>query len=560
MKSKLQYPAKMPGFIAIIRKILQFLTEPVVAHYTLFVYLIALQSLAAFLLIFLYTDGFTLYDRIYLMRMVVFMNLLMAYLVTWIDGYLPKGKWQRGFMALFVGIAGLFQLLHLFCLFSLHDVFSKDIFGAVIATNPSEAKEFFGAYLSGMEWAAIAGCVLFFVGITYAAVRFRHTNVGILRSVGHRILLLVVLGVSGHEVYMKCDSFIRRQSVPGVVDIFLAYEPITELPRTCPALDTSSRTDLPKIVVIVGESLNKNHCSLYGYPKQTNPRLAAIPDSLLHVFAHVEAPATVTISAFAQFMTASGSQDVQTCHKEPNLINIAGAAGYRRTWISNQSRRGFYDNGVAKYAQLCDTVFWNGDQYVGMYRDCLDSELIPVVRSFHTQEAPHSMTWIHLMGSHEMYRKRYSADFDRFKPADYADAPENQRGLLAEYDNSVLFNDAVVADLIQMYAEEDAVVIYFSDHALDLFDSSPTFNGHARPNDERSVYYGRQIPFMIYTSPSFRVKYPALVKGIESSQETSFNTTDFPYLVMQLLGVSFTDLPNKYPLGQGLDCSDKLPL
>ncbi len=86
----------------------------------------------------------------------------------------------------------------------------------------------------------------------------------------------------------------------------------------------------------------------------------------------------------------------------------------------------------------------------------------------------------HLMGQHEAFQSRYPKAFERFKAKDYLTFPEHQREVLAAYDNATLYNDYVVSSIIDLYKDKDAVVFYFSDHALDVFDTDPDFFGHAK--------------------------------------------------------------------------------
>jgi glucan phosphoethanolaminetransferase (alkaline phosphatase superfamily) len=57
-----------------------------------------------------------------------------------------------------------------------------------------------------------------------------------------------------------------------------------------------------------------------------------------------------------------------------------------------------------------------------------------------------------------------------------------------------------------------------------------------------------QIPFMIYTSAKFRENHKDLTRMIEQSVDIQMSTTNLPYIVMQLMGVTFTDRANKQPL------------
>jgi heptose-I-phosphate ethanolaminephosphotransferase len=152
------------------------------------------------------------------------------------------------------------------------------------------------------------------------------------------------------------------------------------------------------------------------------------------------------------------------------------------------------------------------------------------------------------MGSHANFNQRYPKSFEKFKPEQYGEGPLKKRTRLAAYDNSVLYNDYVVSEIIKCFADKDAVVLYFSDHAIDLFVTDEDYCGHALKNNANSEKVSRQIPFMVYTSAKFRENHGDLTRMIEQSVDMHFNTTDLPYMVMQLLGVTFTDHANKQPL------------
>jgi heptose-I-phosphate ethanolaminephosphotransferase len=246
-------------------------------------------------------------------------------------------------------------------------------------------------------------------------------------------------------------------------------------------------------------------------------------------------------------MTISDSQSVATCFQTPNIVEIAKLSGYKFTWISNQSEKGIHDNAITKFANLADTAIWNGNKFAGMRRINKDGELINILKHYKS-DAQHNVILVHLMGSHESFYKRYPSEFGKFKSNQYLSYPQNQRTQRAQYDNSILYNDYVVSSIMELYANEDVAVIYFSDHGLDVFGSDPTYCAHARVGDEKSINFAKQIPFMIYTSSKFRANHGNLVGMIEKSVNKQYNTTDFPFMFMQLIGVTFKDRENKYPL------------
>lgn len=78
-----------------------------------------------------------------------------------------------------------------------------------------------------------------------------------------------------------------------------------------------------------------------------------------------------------------------------------------------------------------------------------------------------SVVFYHLMGQHPSFRERYPDGFNFFKSTDYeSEHPQ----ILADYDNAT----------IDKYNDMDAIVFYFSNHGLDIFETDANYAGHAK--------------------------------------------------------------------------------
>ena len=87
-----------------------------------------------------------------------------------------------------------------------------------------------------------------------------------------------------------------------------------------------------------------------------------------------------------------------------------------------------------------------------------------------------------MMGSHFDYAMRYPKEFAHFSEKDYASQPQDHRATLAAYDNSILYNDYVVAQIINLFKDRDAVVIYLPDHGQVIYrdPKSPNYFSHGK--------------------------------------------------------------------------------
>lgn len=309
-----------------------------------------------------------------------------------------------------------------------------------------------------------------------------------------------------------------------------------------PVLDFRKDSLPQNVVLIIGESLTKHHCSLYGYDKPTNPLLSSLRDSSsLIVFKNVTSPGTSTVQSFKYFMGTHKISDKQDWYSGIVIPEIIEIAGYKSHWISNQAGRGMFDNVIRRYAELCSDYYFNGDSFTGLFaKTQYDEDLIRIVRDNILRDSCKVFTIVNLMGNHFDFNRRYPATFNRFKATDYPNNLSTQRQTLAEYDNSVLYNDSVVYELMKAFENEEAIVFYFPDHGLDLFYTSDDYAAHAKQTPE-SQKVGKEIPFVIYLTDRFRKRYPLMVERMQESVDKQFCTDDLIYTLMDIMNIRFHD-------------------
>lgn len=148
-----------------------------------------------------------------------------------------------------------------------------------------------------------------------------------------------------------------------------------------------------------------------------------------------------------------------------------------------------------------------------------------------------SVIIIHLMGSHYIFNERFPSTFGRFKSEDYPNAISSQSSILSEYDNSILYNDYVVSELFQIFEFRKAVGFYFSDHGLDIFNSSEDYFGHAIVSNPKSIDAAVQIPFVMYLSPSLCGLNPKIKDTVKAVIGADFRTDKTIDLVTSILGI-----------------------
>ncbi len=90
---------------------------------------------------------------------------------------------------------------------------------------------------------------------------------------------------------------------------------------------------------------------------------------------------------------------------------------------------------------------------------------------------------------------------------------------------------------MQKFENEDAVLIYLSDHGQDIFNSSDEYAGHGIFANEKSQAAALNIPLIIYTSPLFKEKRPLLQERVDAAVDVAYRTDSIMYTIMDITGV-----------------------
>ncbi len=297
-------------------------------------------------------------------------------------------------------------------------------------------------------------------------------------------------------------------------------------------LDNVQRSDSTNVVLIIGESFNRHHSSLYGYPQETNPRLSSLRDNL-YVFDDVISPYNYTLAVFNYILSmASVDQDMQW-YDAPLFPCLLKKAGYKVLFWTNQT-------GACSYAFDERIHFLDVKNNVQFE---MDDEFVDDFRRYGAplEEDRNTFTVIHLCGQHFFYGKRFPASETFFKPSDYnRELRADQLQIVADYDNATRFNDSIVYEIIQLYKNRESVVIYLSDHAEEVYDFRD-FSGRSYYDGEDMAGWMRNeydVPLMIYLSDRYKESHPEMVRKVENSLHRPFMTDDLPHLVLDIAGVN----------------------
>ena len=265
-------------------------------------------------------------------------------------------------------------------------------------------------------------------------------------------------------------------------------------------------TDSTLVVVIIGESCNRNHMSLYGYERKTSPHLSSRDDIM--VFDNVISANSNTLRSVMNFLTENNMERARPIDSCLHIFDILHSSPYKSYWISNQSPIGLWDNGVTNLAKNADVVTYvNLTANSSMENTMIASYDERIFKPFHTAIADtqkNKVVFLHLMGNHTNYAKRYPASYAQFS-SENRNSDKRTR-VIDSYDNSILYNDFIVdsfLSILNKYSSEHPSIktsaIYFSDHGENVFDEGD-WAGHDYSN--KIPHSNVEIPFILWFSPS----------------------------------------------------------
>ncbi len=272
-----------------------------------------------------------------------------------------------------------------------------------------------------------------------------------------------------------------------------------------------------RYVLVIGESQTRECMGLYGYVRPTNPRLADLEESgQLLVQRNSYSSHTHTMETLSLALTAANQVSEESFFASPSILDIARSAGFSTRWISNQAMYGPWDNMVSVLAVQADAVDKLNTSIGSTTATAeFDEAVIPYLEDFLSGPGEDNrLAIVHLMGNHGNYCDRYPKEFARFRgaiPSSVFGAISGKYdGRLNCYDNSMLYNDHVIREIIGVLEEAGgtAALMYFADHADDVL--------HGKRHTSSRFSYGMtDIPVMFWLSEGYRKDYPerALLLG-----------------------------------------------
>lgn len=306
-----------------------------------------------------------------------------------------------------------------------------------------------------------------------------------------------------------------------------------------------AKDDSVDIVLVIGESYNKYHSSLYNYQFKTSPYMEMYKrDGNLLAFDNVITPYNLTSFVIKNIMSTNSLSDYEQWSNYPLFPALFKKAGYDVLFWDNQMLTSGGDvsdfslNSLIHNPTISKMAYNKVNQHSFKY----DEELVDDFRKENPVLSKKNLIIFHLQGQHFEAKDRFPANkgFDFFKPGQYyrPDLSDGMKEEIAEYDNATLYNDFVLYKIVNLFKNRNAVVIILSDHGEEVYDYR-CFLGrtHEDEKSDEALKYQYEVPFLIWMSDEFIDRNSLIFDDLKGCIHKNLMIDNVSQLLMRLGGL-----------------------
>ena len=468
--------------------------------------------------------------------LVVVLSAICAVVETFVSRFLKPLPLKATFVSLVVFIHNLIGLVDYYLLYQFGTVIDMSILDNILVTNTHEAKEFVSAYFSPMVIVLLIGALLVNIAIyKIARILGKHAKGAVV------VRLCAILGVAFLVVNVILIIFLHTSvgvSTPmhhSIARVSWEYWRVTNethignLLHVCQDVK-ATRNDggSLKMIVIIGESHSLYHTSLYGYEKQTYPLMEDREENgELFVFQNAVTTNDVTVLVMNSVFSLD-SMGVNF-NDYPLFPSVFKAAGFRTSLYDNEylADESLY---LMTNSSLSNLMYDQSNTHHYDY----DGDMI---KDISLTKDSLALYILHLAGHHVRYDKRYPQSFAMFKTSDYGGSySDSQKKDIAAYDNACLYNDYIIDEVIRMFEDENAVMVYFSDHGEEVYEVQD-YRGHGTAKYTPDIRYQLRVPFWVWLSDKYKEEHPLVADKLRKALDLHVKTDDMPYFLIDLADI-----------------------
>lgn len=425
-----------------------------------------------------------------------------------------------------------FQIV-LFYLYG-EDVIAADMFLNVATTNTSEINELLGSLLPSI----VLVCALYIPPLILAIVQWKKKSYldrfFRRQTLRPAVLLLVAsLVLSFFSSNTNSNTFAFKQEVYPINTLHnlgfavSKWDRIKRYPETSKDFsfkayrENVSNEDRQIYVLVIGETSRADNWSLYGYERDTNPKLKNQKN--LVVFNDALTQSNTTHKSVSIILSDVEVHNYNAIYERKGILQAFKESGFKTIGLSNQAENASFIEFFTKDADIYQTIRTT-DSKTGVTDNHYDEELITLMEKHIAENTGDLFILLHTYGSHFKYMERYPEEFRKFSPDYVASVSRSERETLVNaYDNTIVYTDHFLSQVIKSLekTKAKAAMLYTSDHGEDLFDDGRNKFLHASPSP---TYYQLRIPFVMWFSDEYVKTNENRIRAVRANSSKPIST------------------------------------
>ena len=415
---------------------------------------------------------------------------------------------------------------------------------ALVVGNLEDAR----AFLEADFTRTIGSIVLMLAAYSLCLVKISRLRVTVPRSLAVLPLLLMVVVYAAVSHYFGSWSLVAMNDRSSPFGIFSqsyltvrTMEEESRLRELAKSFNFSAtRSVTPAApetyVLVVVESFIRQRLARSRHFRDTTPLLARTSNLL--AFPNVVTQVAQTQVSVPLILTRGSIENQQRAAREKSIITLFHDVGFRTYWLSSQQRE-IAMAAISHYSDEADVVRFFERQHdivlINAMRDIFAKEGDRVQKRFFV---------LHMLGSHFNLTSRYPREFAKYPDGLGAgmlqgtSASLGNAELINAYDNSILYTDYVLSQLVALLNEQPGLktLLYVSDHGDNLRDDDRNLFGHAHNNE-----YDLPIPMLFRYSDEYAQQFPDKIATARSNLANPLTTRSVFYSLAHMAAIKLDD-------------------
>ena len=280
------------------------------------------------------------------------------------------------------------------------------------------------------------------------------------------------------------------------------------------------------VVAIIGEALRSDHLHCNGYKRQTTPRLEQLGivsfDNIYSEYIH-------TNRSVPHILTRADSLNPDRAFSEPSFIDVFKAADYQTTFIANQNPEKPY---FYFFSEADTSIRINSGRSFVTFDKWLDGDMLPLYNNIIQRPYNKQLIILHCIGSHWWYNAHFvkTPDMDSlFTPIveSRVISGADSMAIVNSYDNTILYTDYFLSQVIASLKHKNAIVLFLSDHGEALGEDGKWL--HASDPSIKALH---ETASFVWFSDIYKKKYPTFVAAAHKNCCQRYRTDYFYHSII----------------------------